>query len=70
MAMLPMVLAFLMIPVMIRKIPMISATGASVDGWKNRRMDVCPDAEFRSRRRMICPVTVVPTFAPTITPSD
>ena len=47
---------------------MISATGASVDGWKNLSQAV-PEASI-SRRRMIWPVTVVPTFAPTIMPSD
>ena len=69
MAILPMDLAFRKIPVMIRMIPMIRAIGASVDGWKKRRMDDSPEA-LRSSSRMICPVTVVPTFAPTMIPKD
>ena len=48
--------------------PMISASGASVEGLKNCSTDV-PEA-FRSSRRMIWPVTVVPTFAPMMMPSD
>ncbi len=48
--------------------PTIMARGARVEGWKNCRMEV-PEAS-RSRRRMICPVMVVPTLAPTIMPTD
>ena len=54
--------------VMIRTIPKISATGASVDGCRKRSHDVPPAS--RSSRRMICPVTVVPTLAPMMMPSD
>ena len=49
-------------------IPMIRATGASVDGLNRFRKELAP--VFRSSRRIICPVTVVPTLAPTIMPSD
>ena len=68
MAILPTDLEFRKIPVMIRRIPIIRATGARVDGWKKRRTDV-PEALISSRR-MICPVTVVPTFAPMMIPRD
>ena len=47
---------------------MIAASGASVEGLKKFRSDVS-DA-FTSSSRMIWPVTVVPTFAPRITPMD
>ena len=69
MAILPMDREFFRIPVMISTTPMISATGASVEGWKKRRKDVSPEA-LRSSSRMIWPVTVVPTFAPTMMPRD
>ena len=68
MAIFPMDLEFFRSPVMISRTPMIRAMGASVDGWKKRRTDA--SEALRSSRRMICPVTVVPTFAPTIIPSD
>ena len=47
---------------------MMRAIGASVEGWKNRSQ--AGPEESMSRRRMIWPVTVVPTFAPTMMPSD
>ena len=49
-------------------IPMISARGARVEGFKNCR-NAAPDV-FKSRSRMICPVTVVPTLAPMMMPRD
>ena len=67
-AMLPIDLAFLIKWPMIRMMPMMSAIGARVEGWKNLSHAV-PE-ESMSKRRMICPVTVVPTFAPTMMPSD
>ena len=45
-----------------RKIPAISAMGASVSGLKKTRMEP-PDVSI-SIRRMICAVTVVPMLAP------
>ena len=42
--------------------------GARVEGWKKRSTDV--SEPFRSSSRMIWPVTVVPTFAPTMMPRD
>ena len=42
--------------------------GARVEGWKKRSQAV-PE-ESMSSRRMICPVTVVPTLAPTMMPRD
>ena len=48
--------------------PAISAKGASVDGVKNLRIE--PPSALTSSSRMIWPVTVVPTFAPTIIPRD
>ena len=70
MAILPMVRALLkrLLPVMMIMMPMISAIGAREEGWKIRSQD--PFSAFISRSRMICPVTVVPTFAPMIIPSD
>ena len=53
---------------MMKRIPMIDASGASVEGLKKFRSDVS-DA-FTSSSRMIWPVTVVPTFAPRMTPMD
>ena len=50
---------------MMNRIPMIAARGASVEGLKKLSSDVS-DA-FTSSRRMIWPVTVVPTFAPIMT---
>ena len=67
-AMLPMDLPFFTKWPMIRSIPRMSARGASVEGWK-KRSQAAPE-ESMSSRRMIWPVTVVPTFAPTMMPSD
>ena len=67
-AIFPMDLEFLMKWPMIRMMPRMSAMGASVEGWKNLSHAV-PE-ESISRRRMIWPVTVVPTFAPTMIPRD
>ena len=47
---------------------MMRARGASVDGLKNCSQDVAESST--SNRRMICPVTVVPTLAPMTMPSD
>ena len=54
---------------MIITMPMISAIGAREEGLNNCSQDVAPPAS-RSRSLMIWPVTVVPTFAPMIMPSD
>ena len=48
--------------------PATSATGASVEGWNSRRTE--PEEASRSSRRMIWPVTVVPTLAPMMMPRD
>ena len=69
MAILPMDREFRKKPVIISRMPIIRAMGASVEGWKNRRKEVSPEV-FRSSRRIIWPVTVVPTFAPIIIPRD
>ena len=69
MAMLPICLALrtrFSIP-MIITIPMIRAMGASEEGWKIWSQE--PPASISSRR-MIWPVTVVPTLAPMMMPSD
>ena len=66
MAMLPMDLAFLKKLPMMSTMPMMRAMGANVEGWKKRRMLV-PEASM-SNRRMIWPVTVVPTLAPMMMP--
>ena len=68
MAILPTDLAFLKKLPIIRMMPRIKARGARVEGCKKRRNEV-PEASMSSRR-MIWPVTVVPTFAPTIMPRD
>ena len=47
---------------------MIRAIGASVEGLKNCR--ILPLEASTSSSRMICPVTVVPTLAPMMMPSD
>ena len=52
----------------IKIIPIINASGASVEGLKNCSQAV--DEESISIKRIICPVTVVPIFAPTTTPND
>ena len=64
----PMVSDLRPLTTMMNRIPMIAARGASVEGLKKLSSDVS-DA-FTSSRRMIWPVTVVPTFAPKITPID
>ena len=66
--MFPMLLALLNLKTMIRTIPAISATGASVEGWKIFKTEEAPAST--SRRRMIWPVTVVPTLAPIMIPRD
>ena len=53
---------------MIMIMPMIRARGAKVDGFKSCRNQV-PE-ELISKRRMICPVIVVPTLAPIMIPRD
>ena len=68
MAMLPTVREFLNLTNMIRTMPMISVTGASVDGLKILSQAVA-ESEISSRR-MIWPVTVVPTLAPIMIPMD
>ena len=68
MAMLPTDLALRIKPPMISTMPRIRAMGARVEGWK-KRSHMAPEASISSRR-MIWPVTVVPTFAPTMMPSD
>ena len=68
MAILPTDLEFLKLHPMIMIIPIISAIGASEEGLKSCRIE--PDDASRSSRRMIWPVTVVPTLAPMIMPSD
>ena len=68
MAMPPIVREFFSLTNMIRMIPMISVTGASVEGLKKRSQAVAESDT--SSRRMIWPVTVVPTFAPIMMPRD
>ena len=46
----------------------MAASGASVEGLKTFRKEFVP--AFRSSKRMIWPVTVVPTFAPRMMPMD
>ena len=67
-AILPMEREFFIRPPMISTIPMIRATGASVEGWKKRSQDEAPAS--RSRSLMIWPVMVVPTLAPMMMPRD
>ena len=66
MAILPMDLEFLKNWPMMSTMPKIRAMGAKVEGWKKRRMSA-PEASI-SKRRMIWPVTVVPTLAPMMMP--
>ena len=66
MAMLPTDRAFLKKLPMMSTMPMMRAMGARVEGWKKRRTLV-PEASMSSRR-MIWPVTVVPTLAPMMMP--
>ena len=68
MAIEPIVSDLRLLTAMRKMMPMIAASGASVEGLKKFRSDV--SAAFTSRRRMIWPVTVVPTFAPRMTPID
>ena len=68
MAMLPMDLAFLKKLPIISTMPIIRAIGASVEGCRNRSQAL-PEPSTSSRR-MIWPVTVVPTLAPTMMPRD
>ena len=60
------VLAFLKKLPMMSTMPMMRATGARVEGWK-KRSTLEPPAST-SNRRMIWPVTVVPTLAPMMMP--
>ena len=69
MAILPIDFAFLRRPIIISSIPATSAIGAREEGWKIRSQEAPPE-ESRSSNRMIWPVTVVPTFAPMMMPSD
>ena len=64
----PMVSDWRVLTAIRKRMPMIAARGASVEGLKKLSSDVS-DA-FTSRRRMIWPVIVVPTFAPRMTPID
>ena len=68
MAMLPMFLELRKLTNMISTMPITRATGASVLG-RNSCSQTAAE-ESMSSRRMIWPVTVVPTLAPTTTPSD
>ena len=68
MAILPTVREFLNFRNMIMTMPAIRAIGASVDGLK-KRIHIVAESEM-PRSRMIWPVTVVPTFAPMMMPSD
>ena len=65
----PRALLFCFFNALTTSVPAISATGASVEGLKSSRIPTAPPAS-RSIRRMIWPVTVVPTLAPTMMPSD
>ena len=67
-ATLPMMSDLLECRVMITRIPMIAATGARVEGLKIFSHEEASPS--MSSRRMICPVTVVPTFAPRMMPMD
>ena len=68
MAMLPMVPEFRKWKAIIIKMPMMAATGARVEGLKMFSQEEPPAS--RSSRRMIWPVTVVPTLAPSTMPTD
>ncbi len=68
MAMPPTVSELRNLKAMSSRMPMMAAMGASVEGL-NTSSQAAP-VELMSRRRMICPVTVVPTFAPMMIPSD
>ena len=53
---------------MISNMPRMAASGSRVEGLKTFRKEFAP--AFRSSKRMIWPVTVVPTFAPRMMPMD
>ena len=61
----PRVLYFCFLPAMTMRIPMIPTTGARVVGLRSMRKKL---SELRSESRRIWAVTVVPIFAPIITP--
>ena len=67
-AMLPMFLEFRKLTNMISTMPITRATGASVLG-RNSCSQTAAELSMSSRR-MIWPVTVVPTLAPMMTPRD
>ena len=68
MAIVPMRLEFLNLKPMMSTMPMMRARGASVEGLKNCSQEVAESST--SSRRMIWPVTVVPTLAPMTMPRD
>ena len=51
-----------------KRMPTTAASGARVLGLK--KFSQAAAEAFRSSRRMICPVTVVPTLAPRMMPRD